>query len=109
MKKKTYIGIADCHGIESMMPEKDADVEFLPLRSMSNPQRFSVVYKITVNQKQYNMLEKHLKKQNFIGALRCIKTMQRGDDSSLGKLQDLHVDNPQFWKRIPNPKLDPYN
>tara|TARA_Y100000401_G_scaffold116488_1_gene122384 strand:- start:651 stop:1007 length:357 start_codon:yes stop_codon:yes gene_type:complete len=111
-----YVGIADCHGIESLQEIKSgpdaADKikqEFynLQVRAMANPQRLAVTMVVGLTEKQNDMLNKHLNKQNTVGALRMIKNLEEGY-GPLGKLDELQVSSPNNWKKIPNPKLDPY-
>lgn len=106
--KGTYCGIADCHGLESLILVEDAEIDFLFMRACSNPQRHATVYKVELTAEQVALIGSHLKKGNFVGALRCLKTMERGENEECGKLTYLAVENPKFWNKIPNPKLDPY-
>lgn len=108
--EKTYCGIADCHGIESFtLMEKGAKINFLNIRAASNPQRAATVYKVTLNTKQIKAIKNYLENDNYINALRCLQSMSRGDSKDLGKLKELEVDNPKYWKMIPNPRLDTYD
>lgn len=111
-----YVGIADCHGVESLQEIKSgpdaADKikqEFynLQVRAMANPQRHAVTMVVGFTEEQHNMLQKHLRKQNTVGALRFIKNLEDGH-GPLGKIRELQVSSPKNWESIPNPKLDPY-
>jgi hypothetical protein len=108
-KLETYCGIADCHGIESFTLEKDANISMLSIRAASNPQRAATVYKVTLNTKQIKAIKNYLENDNYMNALRCLQSMSRGDSKDLGKLKELEVDNPKYWKMIPNPRLDTFD
>ena len=104
---KKYIGIADCHGVESFIPlDKEVNQFHLMLRATSNPQRAAIVYKATFTEKQVKEIKALLDQGLFIIALEYIKGAQE-----LGKLKNMEISQGRkgFYDKIPNPKLDPYH
>ena len=104
---KKYIGIADCHGIESFIPlDKDVNEFHLLLRAESNRQRAAIVYKATFTKKQVTEVKALLTKGLYILALGYIK-----EAHELGKLKNMEISQGRksLYDRIPNPKLDPYH
>ena len=104
---KKYIGIADCHGVESfILSDKKVNEYHLLLRAESNPQRHAIVYKATFTDKQVKEINALLTKGLFILALEYIK-----EANKLGKLKDMEISKGRksLYNKIPNPKLDPYH
>jgi len=95
------IGIADAHGIESYLPEKEARVGILTLRASLNRQRHALVYKIDVTKLQDETIKKFIENKNYIDALKYIK----GNVSTIGISKGYE----KSWKLIPNPDLDPWS
>ena len=98
----TFIGVADCHGIESFIRKNDVDnqeIALLQLRGAANKQRHAVAYEVEIKDEvNIQHIYNHLDNENYVGALRAIK-----------KFADkLDVSDDESWKLIPNPKLDPY-
>jgi len=94
------IGIADAHGIESYLPEKEARVGILTLRASLNRQRHALVYKIDVTEMEDNHIKEFIAAEKYMDALKYIKikcknvSVQKGYEKS--------------WKLIPNHDLDPW-
>ena len=59
---KEYVGIADCHGVESFYPIDKANVQNLAIRAFANDQRHAVMYKITLNESQVEEVTDELEK-----------------------------------------------
>lgn len=97
---KTYVGIADAHGIESFIPEGSVNVMMLKMRANANIHRHALVYRITVDQSQENMINEFLQRQEFIKALRYIKK----------NIHNVEIEKhrEKSWKLIPNPNIDPF-
>ena len=123
-KAKDFVGIADCHGIESFMSieDKDCNVALLEIRAAANPQRHAVVYKITLNEAQATEVWEELETARYseVGdgtyhykqIVRKFKTWDKERDmtKSLGyPPANLMVSNKKMWNKIPNSKLDPWN
>ena len=120
---KDFVGIADCHGIESFMPlESCENVGFLELRASANPQRHAVVYKVTLNNAQAQEIWDELEtaKHSEVGngtyhykqIIRKFKAWDNDEAMTIGLGHpplNLMVSNKKMWKNIPNSKLDPWN
>ncbi len=99
-KKETFIGIADCHGIESFVPIAQAQPFILQIRADANRQRHALVYRIDVTERQKNIINQKLKKGEYKEALEWIKLHIDKVDISVGRENS--------WELIPNDKLDPW-
>jgi hypothetical protein len=102
MGLKTYIGVADCHGIESMTLKEDTttqDIMHRMIRADANRQRHAVYYQVDLCDESYSMVNELLEKQDYTLALTWLKRLG-------------HVMSPKThaksWELIPNSKLDPY-
>ncbi len=104
MTTKAYIGIADAHGIESIVPEEGADTHralILSLRANANRQRHAVSFRAMLDDGAIALIEALLKAQKFVDALTALKLQAK----------EVKVESPQHersWHMIPNPKLDPF-
>jgi len=98
----TFIGVADCHGIESFIKQDEVDsqeIALLQLRAVSNDQRHAVAFEVTIEDEvNIQHIYTHIEKGNYEGALRALKKFA----------DDIDVSNKKSWKLIPNPKLDPW-
>jgi hypothetical protein len=109
-----FVGIADCHGIESFMSieDKGCNVSLLQVRADSNPQRHAVVYKVTLNEEQVKTVNKDLTNQNYTAVVRKFKVWSSSTTKEAIELGhppvNLMVSNKKMWNKIPNPKLDPF-
>lgn len=124
-KKVTIVGLADCHGIESMHLESDKhlNIQHLSLRAGANAQRHAVVFKAILSKAMYDFVLHLCKvKQNHAGALKVLKNSankENGvripddfggvwcDDTELFLGAPINASR-NNWKLIPNPNLDPY-
>jgi hypothetical protein len=102
MEGHKYLGVADCHGIESFLPyEKNKDImSALTLRAMYNRHRHAVFYMAVLTDKQVDLVENAIKAKDFKKALNRLKNCTVFLYDLPGK------DN--SWEMIPNPKLDPW-
>ena len=104
MGEKTYIGIADAHGIESIIPEESADSHrkfVFSFRANANRQRHAVSYAVTLDDEGFAKVEEQIKAGNFVNALHVLKL----------RAKEVRVESTQHeksWHMIPNPDLDPY-
>ena len=101
----TYIGIADCHGIESFMMKPkiindkviNNELALLKFRANANPQRFAVVYEVNLKSDEVKSINKFLDAQDWIGALKLLKTFQ-----------GIKATDNDMLKNIPDPMIDPW-
>ena len=120
-ESKRYVGIADCHGVESFMPLDKANISNLNLRAMANDQRHAVVYKITLNEAQVEEVTDELEtaKHSEVGdgmyhykqIVKKFKVWSENEAITIGlgnPPANLMVSNEKMWKKIPNSKLDPW-
>jgi nitrogen regulatory protein PII-like uncharacterized protein len=103
-KTITVFGIADCHGIESMIQKgtgRDKDVGILNIRAMSNRHRHAVLYEADINEETFAELNTLLdEEKDFTGALEVLK---------LNAIEVRTVPgHEKSWGLIPNPVLDPW-
>lgn len=106
---KTYGGIADCHGIESFLPEEEFMKQFtmFTLRANLNRQRHAVVYVVTLEDADVKIVEGFLKgdkKDAYIKALEFIQKRAH----TIGYPDAYKTSYAASWDMIPNPKLDPW-
>ncbi len=119
-KTKRFVGIADCHGVESFIPIDKADLSILQMRAEANPQRHAVVYSVDLTNGYVEKILDSLETANhsdnpnyhYKNIVRMIKTWA-SDDGAINKGLglppiNLKVSNKKIWKNIPNSKLDPY-
>jgi len=101
----TKIGIADCHGIESYKNiDEDNSDGILLIRVMANRQRHAVLYKVEVPEMIDRLIQRKIKKRDFIKALEILKDFNTG----LGFPENAKESFKKSWELIPNPKLDPW-
>jgi hypothetical protein len=96
-----FIGIADCHGIESFLPyeEHKKDLFYLKLRAMSNRQRHAVAYLVVLQPKHAGQILGRLRKGEHAHALNILKRATKVFfPDNYGK----------SWELIPNSDLDPW-
>lgn len=102
MGLKTYVGVADCHGIESLSFKDDTssqDRAIRQIRADANRHRHAVYFEADICETTFKIIDELLEKQQYTEALECLKRFG-------------HVMSPKqhqnSWKLIPNPELDPY-
>ena len=97
-----FIGVADCHGIESFIRANDVsdeEIALMQLRAVSNDQRHAVAYTCEIKDEvNIQHMYSHIDKGNYEGALRALKKFA----------SNLDLSNDKSCKLIPNPKLDPW-
>lgn len=103
-KQGTYIGIADCHGIESLTPKTESsaqDIMLRVIRADANRHRHAVYFEVELDKPALKMINSRLDAEEYIVALSLLKAL-----STETKLPKTHA---KSWKLIPEPDLDPYN
>ncbi len=103
--KTTYIGIADCHGLESFMKLEDhkESLGFLVLRAQANRHRHALVYQVDLDENQKTFIEAALSSGGYIKACELLH------DPDFIENVGIENDMLESWGMIPNPRLDPYS
>ena len=100
---ETYIGVADCHGIESFQLKSDTtdfDRTCRIMRSAANGQRFAVYYEASMDAAAADVIKQFLNEGEYTEALECLKRVSIELSALPEQADNLDV--------IPNPELDPY-
>ena len=103
-ERKTYVGIADCHGIEYFQGKDEPRSIPLQLRASLNRQRHALYYEVDLTEKQSGEVLDMLKDRLFAEALSYIKMLHGAGTAELG----VEVGMEESIKLIPDPKLDPF-
>ena len=106
ISKIKYYGIADAHGIESFMTEKELKESKFPfvMRADLNRQRHAVFYCAEMYKKDAESIHKLIKQGKYISALETMKCKNH----AFGFPKDHEEQYGNSWDLIPNPKLDPW-
>ena len=101
---KTFIGIADCHGLESFMPLEgnEKHLGFLVLRAGANRQRHALVYQVEFDDTQEEIFKAVLADGDYIKACEMLH------DPSFIETVGVEQSMLPSWEMIPNPRLDPF-
>lgn len=101
---KTFIGIADCHGIESFLPLEgnEKQLGFLVMRAGANRQRHALVYQVEFDDTQEEIFKAVLADGDYIKACEMLH------DSTF--IENVGVEQSMLnsWDMLPNPRLDPF-
>jgi len=97
-----YMGICDCHGMESFIPEEEADVFILKMRAIANRHRHALVYRVDVPEDTAKAIEMLLKHGKYKEALLLLKTLPE-----VGVMKEQGME--KSWRLIPNDDLDPFS
>ena len=102
---KTFIGIADCHGIESFLHLEGNEnrLGMLILRASANRHRHALVYQVEMDEVQSQIFEAVLADGDYIKA--CDMLHDPAFIENVG-VEDSMLNS---WEMIPNPRLDPYS
>ena len=104
MTRTTYVGIADAHGIESLL-EKQHTTNFERrcqiMRAGANRQRHAVYFEADMDKGAFKIINGCLNDDNFALALEWLKRLSL-------ELRSL-PEHEASWKLIPNPDIDPYS
>jgi len=95
-EKKTFVGIADCHGLESFLPMEgnEKQLGFLVMRANANRHRHALVYQVELDSHQQT---------GYVKA--CMMLHDPAFVDNVGVEKDMM----NSWEMIPNPRLDPYS
>lgn len=129
-----WVGLADCHGIESFIEEPDMSeaeeyeqlsdagfddfvemankirkgwsqqVAMLKLRAGANAQRYPVVYRVQLRKSDAEEIENMLNNGEYEEALTHLKNVAIHVQAA--RTGGVNIE--KAWKLIPNPDLDPY-
>ncbi len=104
-EKRTFVGIADCHGLESFLPMEgnEKQLGFLVMRANANRHRHALVYQVELDNQQITMIEAVLANGGYI------KACQMLHDPSFIENVGVEKSMMDSWEMIPNPRLDPYS
>jgi len=115
-----YVGIADCHGLESFIsvPEKVLESELagqngnksvvelvimLSVRAIANRHRHAVIFTAEVDEADAAAIKFLLDGERYADAL--IKLKQCAKEIEVGKYPGMA----KSWRMIPNTELDPFS
>ena len=101
---KTFIGIADCYGIESFLPLEgnEKQLGFLVMRAGANRQRHALVYQVEFDDTQEEIFNAVLADGDYIKACEMLH------DPTF--IENVGVEQSMLnsWDMLPNPRLDPF-
>ena len=103
-KTDTYIGLADCHGIESFHRKEDTtsfDRACRIMRADANRQRHAVYFEVELEAPALKIITENLDSNEYGMALEWLKRLGL-------ELKSLPA-HEESWELIPNPKLETYN
>ena len=102
-----YIGIADCHGLESFVNENEPNAMtfgMFAIRAAANAQRHAIAYKAEIDQKTHDeichLMTKERFKDRFEQALILLK--ERATTIYIPEGYEI------LWDSIPDRTIDPY-
>ena len=100
---ETYVGVADCHGIESLHLKEDTstfDRSCRIMRADANRHRHAVYFEVELDTSTLKVINDRLDDGEYTLALDILKRLGV-------ELKSLPA-HEKSWELIPNPKLDPY-
>lgn len=106
-ERVVYFGIADCHGLESFVPEAEAkegkvNLFHLFIRAQANRQRHAVMYRAELPKAEAEVIHKLLyQKGEFVTALQTLKA------AGIIFLPS-EIGWQKSWGMIPDSRLDPW-
>lgn len=98
-----YVGIADCHGIESFRKKDEStitDRSVMIMRAAANRQRHAIYFETFLDEAAADLVNNYLHEQEYEQALECLKRTAI-EFSILPEYEN-------SLKLIPNAELDPY-
>ena len=101
-ERKTFVGIADCHGIEYFQGKDEPRTIPLEVRAAMFRQRHALYYEVDLTGEQEGLVREMLEKKEFSEALLYLKTIAKGVALKPEKAMV------ESLKLIPDPKLDPF-
>ena len=103
-ERKTYVGIADCHGIEYFQGKDEPRSIPLQMRAALYRQRHALYYEVDLTLGQANQVRMMLEGKDFATALSYLKVLHGAGTAELGVEEEMQ----ESIKLIPDPKLDPF-
>jgi hypothetical protein len=103
LKTETYIGVADCHGIESLHRKTDTssfDRTCRMMRAGANRQRHACYFEADLDKPAIKLINESLKVKDWAMALVWLKQLSV-------ELRGIAEQAPS-WNMIPDIDLDPY-
>lgn len=112
-----FIGIADCHGLESFIParkfnletqsfdQNNQDIAFMVLRANANGQRRAIVFRVEVDKDEGIEIMSVFDDGDYLEALNLLKQYATKVELAGGQ----GMNKQKTWEIIPNPDLDPYH
>jgi len=98
-----YFGIADCHGVESILEHNEVNRKELPLLNMRahcNRQRHALLYMVDLTPQEKERVDRALIMKQWGAALNILKEDQNHFRTLPEYEKSVHL--------IPNPDLDPW-
>ena len=76
-EKKTFVGIADCHGLESFLPMEgnEKQLGFLVMRANANRHRHALVYQVELDEHQEGLIKTVLGVEATLKPVKCYTTL----------------------------------
>jgi len=113
-----FIGIADCHGLESFMPARELNMEtmlfdeknnqmlgFMVLRANANAHRRAMVFRVEIDKDSGVEIMNMMDDGEYLEALNVLKQSATKVEIAGGA----GLNKQKAWDSIPNPDLDPYH
>ena len=103
IKTKTYVGVADAHGIDSFNMKDDLtsfERTCRVMRADANRHRHAVYFEADLDKPAVKIIKEYLKNGEYAMALEWLKRLSL-ELRSLSKYE-------KSWNLIPNVDLDPY-
>lgn len=113
-----FIGIADCHGLESFMPARELNMEtmlfdekknemlgFMVLRANANAHRRALVFRAEIDKDSAIEVMEMMDEGEYLEALNLLKQYATKVEVAGGQ----GMNKQKAWESIPNPDLDPYH
>ena len=100
---ETYVGVADCHGIESFHRKEDTSTferTCRMIRADANRHRHAVYFEADLDKPAVKLINDKLDQDDYAGALVWLQHA----NTQLRSLPQ----HEQSWKMIPDVDLDPY-
>jgi hypothetical protein len=112
-----FIGIADCHGLESFFPARKFNLEtqsfdennevigFMVLRANANAHRRALVFRVELGKEEGLEVMEMFEDGEYLEALNLLKQYATKVEVAGGQ----GMNRQKAWDSIPNPDLDPYH
>jgi hypothetical protein len=112
-----FIGIADCHGLESFFParkfnletetfdENNSNIAMMVFRANANAQRRALVFRVELPEEAVLIIDELMDEGEYEEALIELKDKATKVEVAGG----VGMNKQKAWDSIPNPDLDPYH